>query len=61
MKTQNNNFLNKLNSNEMVNLTKEVKETVATGIQHMNRVFSATDLWKIQSTKKTWATRRVFA
>ncbi len=61
MKTQNNNLLNKLNSNEMVNLTKEVKETVATGIQHMNRVFSAADLWKIQNAKKTRTTRRIFA
>jgi hypothetical protein len=62
MKTQKTNILTKLDSTEMVNLTKEVKESVATDYQSMNRVFSSADLWNIQRTiRRTRISRRHFA
>lgn len=61
MKTQNNNLLNKLNSNELVKLTQEVKETIALGVSNTNKIFSAADLWRIQNSRKSRTLRRVFA
>lgn len=59
MKTQV-NFLMALTKNEMGNLTKEVKETVAVNYtEHKN--FSAADLWNIQKMRKaTRTSRRMF-
>ncbi|TKK70930.1 hypothetical protein FC093_04355 [Ilyomonas limi] len=37
---------------ELINLTTEVKETVANLATH-NRTFSAADLWNIQKSRKT--------
>ncbi|HPH22357.1 MAG TPA: hypothetical protein PLW32_00630 [Chitinophagaceae bacterium] len=61
MKISNNKFLNQLSNSEMVSLTKQVKETVATNVQGLNKVFSAADLWKIQSNRRVRVTRRMFA
>jgi hypothetical protein len=62
MKTQNTNLLSKLTSREIVDLTKDVKETVAAEYQSMNRVFSSADLWNIQrTTRRTRISRRHFA
>lgn len=61
MKTQNNNLLNKLNSNELVKLTQEVKETIALSVSNTNKIFSAADLWRIQNSRKSRTLRRVFA
>lgn len=61
MKIQNNNLLNKLNSNELVKLTQEVKETIALSVSNTNKIFSAADLWRIQNSRKSRTLRRVFA
>jgi len=61
MKTQHNNLFIQLNSKELKNLTQEVKETVAVNVVNTNRVFSAADLWKIQNTRRSRVTRRMFA
>ncbi len=59
MKTQNTNFLTRLNSNELVSLTKEVKETIA--VVTNKTTFSVADLWNIQRNRRTRVQRRMFA
>ncbi len=61
MKTQNTNFLVQLSKTELVNLTQEVKETVATENLVTTKTFSSADLWNIQRTRKSRVTRRHFA
>lgn len=60
MKTQTTNFFMDLDKNEIKQLTKEVKETVAANCtEHKN--FSAADLWNIQKMRRTVRTsRRMF-
>lgn len=60
MKTQS-NFLVNLTKTEMTQLTKEVKETLASNCAEHKTIFSAADLWNIQKTRRTIRTsRRLF-
>lgn len=61
MKSNNNNLLTQLSNTEMVSLSKQVKETLATNVQSLQKVFSVADLWKIQNSRKVRVTRRMFA
>ncbi len=59
MKTQNTNFFQQLGQEQLKNLVKEVKETVATGIQQNNKnVFSAVDYWNMQRNRRNRIVRR---
>ena len=58
MKTQNTNFFKQLGQEQLNNLVKEVKETVATGIANNKNVFGAVDYWKMQRDRKTRIVRR---
>jgi hypothetical protein len=62
MKANNNITLVEINENEMRELTKEVKETIATGIDidlNEKPMFSAADLWNIQRTRRIRQGRRM--
>ncbi len=60
MKTQTTNFFMSLDKNEIKQLTKEVKETVAVNCNE-HKTFSAADLWNIQKMGRTARTsRRLF-
>lgn len=59
MNTQNTNFFKQLGQDQLNNLTKEVKETVAMGININNKnVFGAVDYWKMQRNRRTRIVRR---
>ena len=62
MKTQVKNLLVTLDKNELVELTKEGKETVATDIKasKAKTVFTAADLWNIHRMRKVRTGRRMF-
>lgn len=64
MKLQSNstrNLLNSLTSNEIKNLTTEVKETIARGfIKGRKRIFTSAELWNIQRNKKNISGRRIY-
>ncbi len=51
MKQETDNSKVYLDQEELTTLVAEVKETVATNINHNNNVFSAADLWNIQRMK----------
>lgn len=60
MKTQS-NLLATLTKKDISQLTKEVKETVATNYTEHKAVFSAADLWNIQKTRRSFrVSRRLF-
>lgn len=60
MKTNSKNLLIDINANELRELTKEVKETIATDINLNEKpMFSAADLWNIQRTRRIRQGRRV--
>lgn len=53
------NIFNRLTRNEVVNLTQEVKETIADVSKHKTlKSFSTADLWDIQRRKKVTSIRR---
>ena len=52
MNNNSNRTIINMDAAELVNLTTEVKETVANLAIH-NRTFSAADLWNIQRNRKT--------
>lgn len=59
MRTDNNNLLASISSDHMNQMVKEVKETVATGINGSDKqVFSAAELWRIQNTRRMRVQRR---
>jgi len=63
MKTQNQNMLMELGENQIQQLTKQVKETVAIDFE-MNTSksnFSSADLWNIQRMRRVRSGRRTFA
>jgi len=63
MKTQLTNLFTSISKTEMVNLTTEVKETLAIGFDHNNKInktFSAAELWSIQRQHRTMNQRRRF-
>lgn len=59
MKMQSNRLLSPLSEESMVNLTAEVKETLANGYKRSrDRILSTADLWNIQRRLKPRMTRR---
>lgn len=64
MKMQTQGLLLPLNKEEMINLTTEVKEVLATGViktwskKSNNKIFSAAELWNIQRNQKARVQRR---
>ncbi|GAC1439762.1 MAG: hypothetical protein NVSMB63_05350 [Sediminibacterium sp.] len=60
MKTQNTTFFQALDAEQLDNLVKEVKETIAADISRINDkpVFSAADLWNLQRMRRIRITRR---
>jgi protein-arginine kinase len=63
MKTQNTNFFQALGKEQLENLVKEVKETVATNVPHVNQktAFGVVDLWNLERSRRTRMVRRHFA
>ena len=63
MKTQNTNFLQALGKIQLENLVKEVKETVATNVAHLNQktAFGVVDLWNLERNRRNRIVRRHFA
>ena len=58
MKLQSNNLLETLTTNEIKNLTAEVKETVMPNFKtERKRIFSAAELWDIQRRLRTASAR----
>lgn len=56
---QSSRLLSPLNEESIVNLTAEVKETLANGYKkNQNRILSTADLWNIQRRLKPRTTRR---
>ena len=60
MRTQLTSLFTTLNTTEFENLTREIKETVATGIQVRNvkPVFTAANLWNIHNMRRERTARR---
>ena len=60
MRTEFINLFAEINATELENLTREIKETVATEIHVENAkpVFTAADLWNIHNMKRTRVSRR---
>jgi hypothetical protein len=63
MKTQNTNFFQALGKTQLENLVKEVKETVATNVIHLNQktAFGVVDLWNLERSRRSRIARRHFA
>ncbi|MCA6449608.1 MAG: hypothetical protein IM584_14635 [Chitinophagaceae bacterium] len=63
MKTQNNFFFQALGENQLNNLVKEVKETVATNVAQVNQktAFGVVDLWNMERSRRTRIVRRHLA
>lgn len=63
MKTQLTNLFASISKTEMADLTTEVKETLALGFDHKNKInktFSAAELWNIQRQHRSISQRRRF-
>jgi len=59
MKMQSNNLLEKLAKEEVVNLTSQVRETLALNFKKTSeKIFSAAELWNIQRQRKAFVKRR---
>ena len=59
MKMQSNSLLSPLSSEAVINLTTEVKEVLADGLEKTrSRILSAADLWNIQRQQKARMLRR---
>ncbi len=63
MKTQNTNFFQALDQEQLNNLVKEVKETVATNVPQVNQktAFSVVDLWNLERSRRSRMVRRHLA
>lgn len=63
MKTQNKFFFQALGENQLNNLVKEVKETVATNVALVNQkpAFGVVDLWNMERSRRTRIVRRHLA
>ena len=60
MKTQSNNLLESLNSNDLKILTAEVKETVCSNFKKSKkRIFSAAEYWDIQRRRRSFLVKRM--
>jgi|GEM_PF-360589 len=60
MKKQSNNLFTQISKEEVENLTQQVKETIATGLNGQGRNFGSLDLWNIHRQKRTLSGRRQF-
>jgi len=60
MKKQSNNLFTQISKDEVENLTQQVKETLATGLNNQTRNFGSLDLWNIHRQRKTLSGRRQF-
>ncbi len=58
MKTQMQSLFTTISKTELNELTKEVRETIATEAEGLQKVFGATDLWNIQRKKNRASLRR---
>ncbi|MBW7951978.1 MAG: hypothetical protein LC134_06925 [Chitinophagales bacterium] len=58
MKKQQKNLLAPLNSSELVNLSKQTKETLSVEITNPKNSFKAVDFWNIRRKFKTSFIRR---
>lgn len=59
MKKQSFTLFTSVSKNELANLTKEVKETIAFGlVEPRTKVFTAADLWNIRRQAKSRIQRR---
>ena len=60
MKTQNTTFFQALGKNQLNNLVKEVKETVAANVPviHNKHAFSIVNLWSMDGTRRNRISRR---
>ena len=59
MKTQSNNLLEKLAGEDILQLTNQVKETLAMDFKKAGaKIFSAAELWNIQRQRKAYTKRR---
>ncbi len=59
MKTQSTNFFAQISKADLINLTVEVKETLAVHLLEKNgKILSAADVWNIQRNKKSRIQRR---
>ena len=59
MKTESNNLLETLNSNDIKTLTAEVKETVCKNFKKAGRKFSAAEYWDIQRRRRNLLVKRM--
>ena len=60
MKKHSNTLFTQISKEEVANLTQQVKETVATGLNGQSRTFGSLDLWNIHRQRKTLSGRRQF-
>ena len=60
MKKQSNNLFTQISKEELGDLTQQVKETIATGVNSQGRSFGSLDLWNIHRQRKTLSGRRQF-
>lgn len=61
MKTSNNNLLQSLSKTSLENLTRETRETLATGFtEKPAKAFCSAELWNIQRHQRTMTSRRRF-
>ena len=63
MKTQNTNFFQALGTEQLNNLVKEVKETVAHNVPQVNQktAFGVVDLWNLDRSRRSRMVRRHLA
>lgn len=63
MKTENRTFFQSLDTNQMENLVKEVKETIATDAPSENHkiAFGVVDLWNLERNRRNRIVRRHLA
>ena len=63
MKTQHTNFYQSLGKEQLDNLVREVKETVATNHPVVNRktAFGVVDLWHLERSRRTRTLRKHLA
>ena len=63
MKTQNTNFFQALSTEQLNNLVKEVKETVAHNVPQVSQktAFGVVDLWNLERSRRSRMVRRHLA
>jgi hypothetical protein len=62
MKTSSTTLLAGLSNEHLLSLTREVKETIASGFEmpEAPKSFTSVDLWKVHNSKRTYAIRQNF-